>query len=154
MVREARENKTYHKTNMHKELILTKLREQGGRITEQRKLIIDTILENECTSCKEIYYKVSSLDASIGLATVYRMVNTLEEIGAISRKNMYRITYPEKCVMQNACTVVLDDGTSFDLPVKAWSAVIKAGLSAYGYLKDQEVASVIMNECDCKDKCC
>ncbi len=154
MIREARENKTYHKTNMHKELILMKLREQGGRITEQRKLIIDTILENECTSCKEIYYKVSSIDPSIGLATVYRMVNTLEEIGAISRKNMYRIIYPEKCVMQNACKVMLDDGSSFELSVKAWSAVVRAGLAACGYLKGQEVASVIMNECDCKDKCC
>lgn len=31
-------------------------------------------------------------DHSIGIATVYRMVNKLEEIGAISRRNMYKVT--------------------------------------------------------------
>ena len=35
---------------------------------------------------KEIYYKALQKDSSIGPATVYRMVNTLESIGAISRK--------------------------------------------------------------------
>ena len=32
---------------------------------------------------------------SSGVATVYRMVNLLEEIGAISRKNMYKVAYSE-----------------------------------------------------------
>ena len=51
------------------------------------------ILEEECASCKEIYYKVSFKDCRIGAATVYRMVNLLEDIGVISRKNMYKISW-------------------------------------------------------------
>lgn len=74
-----------------KELILQKLRERGCRITKQRLLLLDIILGEECSSCKEIYYSAVKLDDTIGSATVYRMVNTLEEIGAISRKNMYKI---------------------------------------------------------------
>lgn len=77
-----------------KEEILKKLREHGCRITKQRKILLDIILEEECSCCKEIYYKAVKKDKNIGTATVYRMINTLEEIGVISRRNMYRIDSP------------------------------------------------------------
>ena len=75
-----------------KSIIISKLRERGCRITRQRRIILDIILDEDCSCCKEIYYKACKQDSSIGAATVYRMVNTLEEIGAISRKNMYKFT--------------------------------------------------------------
>lgn len=71
---------------MPKEVIIEKLRQNGCRITKQRLMLLDVILQDECSCCKEIFYKASRLDDKIGTATVYRMVNTLEEIGAISRK--------------------------------------------------------------------
>jgi Fur family ferric uptake transcriptional regulator len=69
-----------------KEQIMQKLHDNGCRITNQRKIILDIILEGESTCCKEIYYKALKIDNTIGIATVYRMVNTLEEIGVITRK--------------------------------------------------------------------
>lgn len=74
-----------------KQWILHKLKEQGCRITKQRVLLLDIILNEECTSCKEIHYKAVKKDKTIGLATVYRMIGTLEEIGVINRSNMYKI---------------------------------------------------------------
>ena len=74
-----------------KTYILKELKKNGCRITNQRKLLIDVILNEECSSCKEIYYQAAKKDAGIGMATVYRMVNMLERIGAISRKNMYKV---------------------------------------------------------------
>lgn len=74
-----------------KEVIIEELRRQGCRITKQRRVILDVILENECSCCKEIFYKASAIDSGIGAATVYRMVNTLEDIGVLSRKNMYKV---------------------------------------------------------------
>ncbi len=74
-----------------KEQIIRQLRENGCRITQQRLILLDVILNNECTSCKEIYYRAGKIDKNIGFATVYRMINTLEEIGAINRKNWYRV---------------------------------------------------------------
>lgn len=71
--------------------IMDELRRNGCRITNQRQLLIDIILKDECSSCKEIYYLASKADPSIGMATVYRLVKTLEEAGLIHRKNMYRI---------------------------------------------------------------
>jgi Fur family ferric uptake transcriptional regulator len=78
-----------------KTYILDELKKNGCRITNQRRILIDIILEDECSSCKEIYYRASRIDHSIGMATVYRMVKTLEETGLIKRKNMYRINVEE-----------------------------------------------------------
>ena len=75
-----------------KQIIIERLKEDGCRITKQRLMLLDIILEDECSSCKEIYYRASKKDPSIGTATGYRMINTLEDIGAISRKNMYKIS--------------------------------------------------------------
>ena len=42
-----------------KDEIIERLKENGCRITKQRKILIDIILENDCASCKEIFYKAS-----------------------------------------------------------------------------------------------
>lgn len=74
-----------------KDIVIRKLRENGMRITKQRLILLDVILDGECSSCKEIYYKASKKDSTIGTATVYRMVNVLEETGVINRKNMFKV---------------------------------------------------------------
>ncbi len=90
-------------------------------------LLLDIILEEECSSCKEIYYKASKIDSSIGSATVYRMINMLEEIGAINRRNMYKVSCTE-CeeamdelpggTSRSACTIEFDDNSSIVLYTK------------------------------------
>ena len=65
---------------MQKDMIINKLRERGCRITKQREILLDIILEQDCASCKELYYKAYAIDPTIGVATVYRVVNVLEEI--------------------------------------------------------------------------
>ncbi|MEY8338343.1 transcriptional repressor [Lachnospiraceae bacterium 62-35] len=76
-----------------KEQIMSELQKRGKRITEQRRMLLDIILEGNWNCCKELYYEVSKRDPSIGLATVYRMVAVLEEIGVLSRR-YYDITFP------------------------------------------------------------
>jgi len=125
-----------------KEQIVEKLKENGCRITKQRRMLIDIILENDCSSCKEIFYKASRADEKIGVATVYRMINALEEIGAINRRNMYKVACDPNCELQNACTVELDDDTIKHLSAKNWNAVIQAGLKACGYVEDQKVRNI------------
>ena len=92
------ENKSWDfaRTEMTKENIFCELREKGGRITKQRKILLDIILEGQCTCCKDIYYKAIKRVPTIGIATVYRMISTLEDIGAISRNKMYEIQYQEE----------------------------------------------------------
>ncbi len=77
--------------------ILKRLRDEGYRITSQRRLIIEAILANDCSCCKEIYYQVRKKDPDIGIATVYRMIKTLEEIGIVDRKIVFKLSCPDDC---------------------------------------------------------
>lgn len=151
---DIKDRASYQRTQMQREIILDKLKEKGCRITKQRLHLIDIILENEFSSCKEIFYKASEADERMGVATVYRMVNLLEEIGAISRKNMYRVAYSENCTMENACTIELDDGTVHQLSAKVWNSVIRSGLQACGYVNSQKISSVAVLPCQCEMHSC
>lgn len=143
--------RTYHRTQMQKELILLKLKERGCRITRQRRILLDIILEEDCSCCKEIYYKAFTRDKNIGTATVYRMINILEEIGAISRKNMYKIACGQDCGMENVCQIEFDDDTVMELSAKKWNQVIQMGLSACGYLDGKHVRCIKANPCECSN---
>jgi Fur family ferric uptake transcriptional regulator len=143
------DTRSYQRTKMQKDMIIQKLKEKGCRITKQRIMILDIILENECSCCKEIYFKASGLDHSIGIATIYRLINTLEEIGAIDRRNMYKVEYSKKCIMENSCTIILDDETKYHLSAQKWNDIIKAGLAAGGYITNQNIASITMKEFEC-----
>lgn len=136
-----------------KDQVIERLKENGCRITKQRLMLIDIILENECSSCKEIYYKASKIDEHIGVATVYRMINALEEVGAISRKNMYKVNCFENCNSEHVCKIVLDDETSFQLSSGSLNKVIRGGLKRCGYVKDQKVTSIKVHPEKEKMKC-
>lgn len=124
------------------EIIIRKLKEHGYRITKQRKMLLRIILSDQCSSCKEIYYKAAERDPSIGPATVYRMINTLEEIGVINRGNMYRITREESAEEPASYMIEFDDNTSLKLSAKKWNQIIQSGLEACGYTEDREIRNV------------
>ncbi len=134
----------FQRTRMQKESVLKTLKDKGCRITNQRKVLLDVILDEECTSCKEIYYKAVEIDPNIGVATVYRMVNLLEDIGAISRRNIYKISCNLDCVKENACTIELDDNMVYHLSRTEWNSVIMKGLKACGYLDNQKVNRIVI----------
>ncbi len=121
-----------------KDQIISLLKTQGCRITKQRLLILDAILEGDCVSCKDIFYKASRKDASIGPATVYRMVNLLEEIGVIQSGAQYQILESEISGYQ----ILLNDDTSLELGVPAFCRALTAGLQVCGYSSGQRVLSV------------
>lgn len=132
----------YQRSNMQRSAIMNRLRQAGCRITKQRKIILDIILQEECTCCKEIYFLASKRGPNIGMATIYRMINLLEEIGALKRKRAYRICNEESPV--HICSVKLDDYTSIRLDGEKLRQVIEKGMESFGYLHDRRVRSVSM----------
>lgn len=137
----------FQRTEVRKEMVIQALRERGYRITKQRQILLDVILEEECTCCKEIYYKANILDSSIGTATVYRMVNLLEDIGALSRKNMYKISYCLGCNKENACMIQFEDNTVSRLSAENWHKVIAEGMKACGYGEGKKIVNVMIESC-------
>lgn len=162
-----KEDAEYLRTKMQEELVLQKLKDKGCRITKQRKRLLNVILREECASCKEIYYKAKKLDPRIGKATVYRMINLLEEIGAISRKNMYtlhtknlglkgiddegdekyQIFWNAACEKENTCIIELDDHRVCQLSERNWYQVIWEGLKICGYIEKQNIVSITLKKC-------
>ena len=148
MIKEKQDNREFMKNAGRRDRILAELKRNGFRITNQRKLLVDIILSDECSCCKEIYYKASMKDSGIGMATVYRMINMLERIGAISRKNLYRISCDRQCDVKEAYTVELSDHTICQVPPHMWNNIVRAGLKEYGYIADQEVAQIMPQACE------
>lgn len=48
------------------------------------------------TAVRRFIIRQPKKDSSIGTATVYRMINTLEDIGVISRRSIYEIAVDDK----------------------------------------------------------
>lgn len=73
---------------MLKKEIINELKNKGLKITDQRQILIDTILENQCTTSKELYYYASKKQPGIGIATVYRMIKTLEDLDILEKRKL------------------------------------------------------------------
>lgn len=71
------------------EILKKRLREKGFKLTPQRKSILDVIIANEGKhlSAEEIYELVRINCPDIGLATVYRTMQILDEIGLVYKHN-------------------------------------------------------------------
>ena len=139
---ESFRNQQYQRSSMQRSVIVDRLRREGCRITKQRKIILDIILQEECACCKEIYFLASKKDPNIGMATIYRMINLLEEIGALKRKRAYRIYNEETQV--HMCSIQLDDHTLIRLDGDKLKDIIQKGMEICGYLHDRQVQQVLV----------
>jgi Fur family ferric uptake transcriptional regulator len=126
---------------MTKKAIIEKLREQGYRITRPRRILLDIILEGNCSCCKEIYYQAVKQDDSIGMATVYRMVHTLEEIGALNRNSQFGAAACGGWFGQD-CQLQFEDGTVLSLSAEKWRELLGAGLEQCGYGEGKQIVSI------------
>lgn len=133
-----------------KELIMQELRRRRCRITSQRSLIVDIILKNQCSCCKEIYYQAVEQDPTIGIATVYRMLALLEEIGVIDRKNMYQIQSETLSNEKNEKVVFLGGNNKVELLETNWYNEIKEHLKRKGMIQDEDISIVIKVNKPCK----
>lgn len=63
------------------------LKDKGYKLTPQRRAILNSIIENNGNhlTVEELYEKVKEDCPEIGLATVYRTVQLLEEVGFICK---------------------------------------------------------------------
>ena len=123
-----------------KDQILQQFRQKGLRITKQRKLILDIVFEQECICCKEIYYQALKKDKNVGIATVYRMVNVLTDLGVFEVHAPYRLS--GGC--ENGCKVVLKNQAVVEFDPKEWQEILSEALQKKGYVGEQEIEKVIL----------
>lgn len=126
-----------------KDQILQRLRGRGLRITKQRRLLLDIIFEQECTSCKEIYYQALKRDKNVGIATVYRMINVLTELGVFQVHAPYQLVDPAVDSLEKGCRLVLKNQV-VDLDPKEWQEILVEVLKKKGYTGNPEIQQVIL----------
>ena len=129
---------------MSQDMVIRRLREQGFRITKQRKLIIGAILEHDCSCCKEIYYRAAKKDKNIGIATVYRMINSLSELGLFRQNMPYCLAGSDSGESGNGCKIFLKDQNVVELNFEEWRKVLEKALIQKGYSLDVVIDHIIL----------
>jgi len=73
----------------HCDILIARLRQAGLRITPQREMIVEAIAHSAShLTAEEIYLRVSQPARPVNLATVYRTLELLTEMGFVSRLDL------------------------------------------------------------------
>lgn len=69
--------------------VLDKLLEKDYKLTPQRRIVVETFVENadKHLSAEDVYNLVKGRNPDIGLATVYRTLDLLAELGVLQKIN-------------------------------------------------------------------
>ena len=137
----AASNEQYQRIADGKEQIIELLRRQGFRITKQRRQILDVIFDYECASCKEIYYRAIQKDSKIGMATVYRMVNTLTDICVLKVTSFKPQT---RSGAGNGCEITTIRHGVVELTEMEWKSLLSAALQKKGINPAEEITKVVI----------
>ena len=141
------ENQAIGQVILSEDNIIARLKEKGLRLTEPRKLIINIVANEDFSCCKEVYFLAHKKDPNIGIATVYRMINILEEIGAISRKNLQKTVCTGRCCdMKGGCTIVTDKSKQIILSEADIEEALKYIMEKNGYSTVDEIRAVLVNQ--------
>ncbi len=137
-IRTEKGSGTYARSRFDKDHIIRELRQRGFRVTRQREVILDTILNYNCTSCKEVYYQAVMKDPGIGMATVYRMVNTLTDIGVLK---VASLKPAEAAADEGSCIITMKDNTTLRFSHEEVVELLKASARSRG-ISCEDIASV------------
>jgi len=142
-VHKKNENEQYERVSHERDQILALLRSRGFRVTKQRELILDIIFEYECASCKEIYYQAIQKDPGIGMATVYRMVNTLTDVGVLKVASLKPVADAGPGL---GCEIKLKNDNIVNLNQHEWMDVLRHALRSKGINPSQEIVKVTIQQ--------
>ncbi len=125
------------------EFIMEELKKRKYRLTYQRKLMLEMLLNNTCSSCKEIHEKVKELDPNIGIATVYRMVKLLEDLEILDQRRLYRIAGGSSPKHREAEIILTDGMTKHEINKGTWFAELKQEIKDKGYTDRHRISVII-----------
>lgn len=121
--------------------VIEKLREQGFRITKQREILIEIILNEEFGCCKEVYYLALKKDPGIGIATVYRTMDALEKVGALNRGKAYHVC-EDKYSQCNGYLIEMEDNSTIQLNICDVKRMLEEGIQKSGLSNGKKVKDI------------
>jgi len=114
------------------------LREKGLRLTPQRELVLSAVRELGHSTPEEIAEKVRMTQPGINLSTVYRNLETLENVGLIVHTHLGHggATYHAAEELKHLHLVCGKCGLIGDAPIDVASSFVNALADDYGFKTD------------------
>lgn len=127
------DNEKFNVNSQLTDATLRKLEAGGLRMTVQRRHIIEILTSSQCTSPKELWYEAKQYVPDLGIATVYRLINRLEQIGVISKTRNLGMQNVEPVLG----SVTDSGGRKLNISSLKLTDIVKQGMIAKGLISSQ-----------------
>ena len=114
------------------------LHEKGLRLTPQRELVLAAVRQLGHATPEEVAEKVRSTHPGINLSTVYRNLETLENVGLVLHTHLGHggATYHAAEELTHLHLVCSDCGEIGDAPIDAAANFVNTLSDEYGFITD------------------
>lgn len=82
----------------------------------------------------------------MGIATVYRMVNMLTDLGILQMNSPYQFSDRTEGEGRKGCRILLKDQEEVELDQEEWQSLLTEALHRKGYMGDIGIERVILQE--------
>lgn len=114
------------------------LRDKGLRLTPQRELVLQAVRELEHATPEEVAEKVRQTHPGINLSTVYRNLETLENVGLVQHSHLGHggVRYHASTEEIHAHLICESCGVIIEVPIEATALFTRALIDDYGFHTD------------------
>ncbi len=133
--------------------IVSKLTEQGYRLTPQRIMILSAIENSDNhISAEEIYSQVAAKYANVNISTIYRTLELLKRLGLVTETDLGggRVRYHPVEKGHHHHLVCQECGAIIDLNESVLSSVKDVLLREYGFIADLRHLAIFGRCVNCK----
>ena len=133
--------------------IVSKLTEQGYRLTPQRIMILSAIENShDHISAEEIYAQVTTKYPNVNISTVYRTLELLKRLGLVTETDLGggRVRYHPAEKGHHHHLVCQECGAIIDLDESVLSSVKDVLLREYGFIADLRHLGIFGRCVNCK----
>ena len=133
--------------------IVSKLTEQGYRLTPQRIMILSAIENShDHISAEEIYAQVVAKYPNVNISTVYRTLELLKQLGLVTETDLGggRVRYHPAEKGHHHHLVCQECGAIIDLDESVLSSVKDILLREYGFVADLRHLAIFGRCVNCK----
>jgi len=114
------------------------IHQKGLRLTPQRDLVLKAVRELDHATPEEVYKKILETQPGINLSTVYRNLETLENVGLVQHSHLGHggATYHPTEELNHLHLVCGKCGSVGDAPIEAAANFVQSLSDEYGFKTD------------------
>lgn len=130
------------------------LREKGLRLTPQRELVLNAVRELGHATPEDVAAKIHKTHPGINLSTVYRNLETLENVGLVQHTHLGHggATYHAAEELTHLHLVCGKCGSVGDAPIEAAANFVNTLSDDYGFKTDVTHFAIYGTCADCVEK--